>query len=29
VRPKFTPTLEANGFKLPPSIFGAVMPGRR
>jgi pilus assembly protein CpaF len=29
VRPKFTPTLEANGFKLPPSIFGAVAPGRR
>ncbi len=29
VRPKFTPVLEANGFKLPPSIFGAVMPGRR
>jgi pilus assembly protein CpaF len=29
VRPKFTATLEANGFKLPPSIFGAVMPGRR
>ncbi len=29
VRPKFTPQLEANGFKLPPSIFGAVFPGRR
>jgi pilus assembly protein CpaF len=29
VRPKFTPRLEANGFKLPPSIFGAVFPGRR
>ena len=29
VRPKFTPKLEANGFKLPPSIFGAVAPGRR
>ena len=29
VRPKFTPTLEANGFKLPPSIFGAVFPGRK
>jgi pilus assembly protein CpaF len=29
VRPKFTPKLEANGFKLPPSIFGAVFPGRR
>ena len=29
VRPKFTPRLEANGFKLPPSIFGAIAPGRR
>jgi pilus assembly protein CpaF len=29
VRPKFTPKLEANGFKLPPSIFGAAFPGRR
>ena len=29
VRPRFTPKLEANGFKLPPSIFGAVAPGRR
>lgn len=29
VRPKFTSRLEANGFKLPPSIFGAVAPGRR
>lgn len=29
VRPKFTTTLEANGFKLPPSIFGAIAPGRR
>jgi pilus assembly protein CpaF len=29
VRPKFTPVLEANGFKLPPSIFGATFPGRR
>jgi pilus assembly protein CpaF len=29
VRPKFTPRLEANGFKLPPSIFGAAFPGRR
>jgi pilus assembly protein CpaF len=29
VRPKFTPKLEANGFKLPPSIFGATFPGRR
>ncbi|GIV95629.1 MAG: type II secretion system protein E [Herpetosiphonaceae bacterium] len=28
-RPKFTPKLEANGFKLPPSIFGAVFPGGR
>ena len=29
VRPKFTTQLEANGFKLPPSIFGAVAPGNR
>jgi pilus assembly protein CpaF len=29
VRPKFTSRLEANGFRLPPSIFGAVAPGRR
>lgn len=29
VRPKFTPSLESNGFKLPPSIFGATFPGRR
>jgi pilus assembly protein CpaF len=29
VRPKFTPKLEANGFKLPPSIFGATFPGRK
>ncbi len=29
VRPKFTPRLEAKGFKLPPSIFGAVLPGKR
>jgi pilus assembly protein CpaF len=28
-RPKFTPTLENNGFKLPPSIFGAVFPGQK
>ncbi len=28
VRPRFTPRLEAKGFKLPPSIFGAQMPGR-
>jgi pilus assembly protein CpaF len=28
VRPKFTPRLEANNFKLPPSIFGAQAPGR-
>ncbi len=29
VRPKFTPRLEANGFRLPPSIFGAAFAGRR
>ncbi|ABY35620.1 MAG TPA: CpaF family protein [Chloroflexus aurantiacus] len=29
VRPKFTPRLEAHGFKLPPSIFGAQIPGQR
>jgi pilus assembly protein CpaF len=29
VRPKFTPRLEANGFKLPPSIFGAQIPGKK
>ncbi len=28
-RPKFTPILEAHGFKLPPSIFGASYPGQR
>ncbi len=28
VRPKFTDKLEAAGFKLPPSIFGALAPGR-
>lgn len=28
-RPKFTPVLEQNGFKLPPSIFGASFPGMR
>ncbi len=27
VRPRFTPRLEAHGFKLPPSIFGAQVPG--
>ncbi len=26
-RPRFTTRLEAHGFKLPPSIFGAVAPG--
>ncbi len=29
VRPKFTPRLEAHGFKLPPSIFGAQIPGQK
>ncbi|RRR74588.1 MAG: CpaF family protein [Candidatus Viridilinea halotolerans] len=29
VRPKFTPKLEAHGFKLPPSIFGAEIPGQK
>jgi pilus assembly protein CpaF len=29
VRPKFTTRLEAHGFKLPPSVFGADMPGKR
>jgi pilus assembly protein CpaF len=29
VRPRFTPRLEAHGFKLPPSIFGAQIPGQR
>jgi pilus assembly protein CpaF len=29
VRPKFTPRLEAMGFKLPPEIFGAVVPGKK
>jgi pilus assembly protein CpaF len=29
VRPKFTPRLEAHGFKLPPSIFGAQVPGQK
>lgn len=29
VRPKFTPRLEQHGFKLPPSIFGAQIPGQR
>lgn len=28
-RPRFTPVLEAKGFKLPPSIFGATFPGMR
>lgn len=26
-RPRFTTRLEAHGFKLPPSVFGAVAPG--
>jgi pilus assembly protein CpaF len=26
-RPRFTTRLEAHGFKLPPSIFGATVPG--
>jgi pilus assembly protein CpaF len=29
VRPRFTPRLEAHGFKLPPSIFGAQVPGQK
>jgi pilus assembly protein CpaF len=29
VRPKFTNKLEAHGFKLPPSVFGAGVPGKR
>ncbi|HMO55977.1 MAG TPA: ATPase, T2SS/T4P/T4SS family [Roseiflexaceae bacterium] len=28
-RPRFTSKLEAHGFKLPPTIFGAQMPGQR
>lgn len=28
-RPRFTTRLEAHGFKLPPSIFGAVGPGQK
>jgi pilus assembly protein CpaF len=27
-RPRFTSRLEAHGFKLPPSVFGAVAPGQ-
>jgi pilus assembly protein CpaF len=27
-RPRFTTRLEAHGFKLPPTIFGAQMPGQ-
>ena len=27
-RPRFTTRLEAHGFKLPPSIFGTVVPGQ-
>lgn len=29
VRPRFTPRLESYGFKLPPSVFGAQVPGQR
>jgi len=29
VRPRFTPRLESHGFKLPPSIFGAQIPGKK
>lgn len=29
IRPKFTPRLEAAGFRLPPEIFGARADGRR
>ncbi len=29
VRPRFTPRLESHGFKLPPNIFGAQIPGAR
>lgn len=29
VRPRFTPRLEAHGFKLPPNIFGAQIPGQK
>ncbi|PDW01795.1 CpaF family protein [Candidatus Viridilinea mediisalina] len=29
VRPKFNAKLEAHGFKLPPSIFGAQIPGQK
>ncbi len=29
VRPRFTPRLEAHGFKLPPNIFGAQIPGKK
>ncbi|NTU80921.1 MAG: CpaF family protein [Chloroflexales bacterium] len=29
VRPRFTPRLESHGFKLPPSIFGAQIPGQK
>lgn len=28
-RPRFTTRLEAHGFKLPPNIFGAVLPGQK
>jgi pilus assembly protein CpaF len=29
VRPRFTPRLESHGFKLPPNIFGAQVPGAK
>ncbi len=29
VRPRFTPRLESHGFKLPPNIFGAQIPGKK
>lgn len=29
VRPRFTARLESHGFKLPPSVFGAQVPGAR
>jgi pilus assembly protein CpaF len=29
VRPRFTPRLEAHNFRLPPSIFGAQIPGQK
>lgn len=29
VRPKFSSKLESHGFKLPPSVFGAGVPGKK